>query len=72
MAVAVGGGAGGPDSRESRARGDGREPDWAGAVGTRRVRWLTREEMAGCRRARWQFLWVVGQEERWQGARWGR
>ena len=51
---------------------DGREPDGAGAVGARRARWLTREEMVGYRRARWQFLWVVGQEGRWQGARWGR
>ena len=52
--------------------GDGREPDGAGAVGARRVRWSTSEEMAGYRRARWQFLWVVGQEGGWQGARWGR
>ena len=50
----------------------GREPDEAGAVVARRVRWQTREEMAGYRRARWQFLWVIGQEGRWQGARWGR
>ena len=42
--------------------GDGREPDRAGAVGARRARWLTREEIAGYRRARWQFLWVVRQE----------
>ena len=51
--------------------GDGRKPDRVGAVGARRARWLTRE-MVGYRRARWQFLWVVGQEGRWQGARWGR
>ena len=50
----------------------GREPDEAGAVGARRVRRQTREEMAGYRRARWQFLWVMGQEGRWQGTRWGR
>ena len=68
----VGGGAGGPDSRVVGQEGDGREPDWAEEVGARRVRWPTREEMAGYRRARWQFLWVVGQEGRWQGARWGR
>ena len=52
--------------------GDGREPDGAGVVRARRARWPTREEMAGYRRARWQFLWVVGQEGRWQGARLGR
>ena len=60
MAIAGGGGAGGPDSRGGGAGQDGREPDGAGAVGARRARWLTREEMAGYRRARWQFLWVVG------------
>ena len=52
--------------------GDRREPDGAGTVGARRARLLTREEMAGYRRARWQFLWLVGQEGRWQGAKWGR
>ena len=60
MAVAWGGGAGGPDSRGGMAGGDGREPDGAGAVRARRARWSTREEMAGYRRARWQLLWVVG------------
>ena len=61
MAVAGGGGqkvggeAGGLDSRGCRAGGDGREPDGAGAVGERRARWLTREEMAGYRKARGSF-----------------
>ena len=55
-----------------RQEGDGRKPDGTGAVGASRARWPTREEMAGYRRARWQFLWVVGQEGRWQGSRWGR
>ena len=47
-------------------RGDGKEPYGAGAVEARRARWLEREGMAGCRRARWQLL---GQ---WGGRRVGR
>ena len=69
-----GGGAGGPvgGGVSGSRRGNGREPDGAGSVGARRARWPTREEMAGYWRAKWQFLWVVGQEGRWQGARGGR
>ena len=52
MAVAGGGGAGGPDSRCGGVGRDGREPDGAGAVRARRARWPTREEMAGYMRAR--------------------
>ena len=33
--------------------GDGREPDGVGELGARRARWLGREGMTGCRRARW-------------------
>ena len=68
----MGGGAGRQDSRSGGAGGGLQELDGAGAVGAGRTRWLTRKEMARYRRARWQFLWVVGQEGRWQGARWGR
>ena len=68
----VGGGVGGSDSKGDGAGRGGREPDGAGAVGAKRDRWSTREELAGYWRARRQFLWVVGQEGGWQGARWGR
>ena len=50
---------GGPDSSFCGwwdRRGDGKEPYGAGAVEARRAKWLEREGMAGCRRARWQLL----------------
>ena len=36
--------------------GDSKEPEGAGAVGTRRTKWFEREGMVGCRRDRWQLL----------------
>ena len=59
MAVAGGSGAGGLDGRVVGQEADGREPDGAGTVGQGGSD-SQEGGMAGCMRARWQLLGVVG------------